>query len=149
MRTYVRSTLAAGLMLTSVLNLAQAQTGDLFLHGSFENFNTAPRNDSEAARFLTQATFGPTRAEIARLRQIGYSAWINEQLAMTPSLTRPFLNTLEQNPSFSLNSGHRVDRWAVLATTAPDQLRQRMAFALSQILVVSDAGGIDTRQIAE
>lgn len=150
MGTFVRSTaLAAGLVLSSMCNLAQAQTGDLFLQGSFENFSDGPRTDSEAARFLTQATFGPTRAEIARLRQMGYRAWINEQLTLTPSLTRPFLATLVQNPSFTLNSGHRVDRWAVMATTAPDQLRQRMAFALSQILVVSDSGGIDTNQIAE
>lgn len=147
---FVRSTvLAAMAVLSSVAGLAQAQTGDLFLQGSFENLSDGPRTDAEAARFLTQATFGPTRAEIARLRQMGYSAWINEQLVTTPSLTRPFLTTLEQNPDFSLNSGHRVDRWAVMASTSPDQLRQRMAFALSQILVVSDSGGIDTRQIAE
>ena len=92
MGTFVRSTaLAAGLVLSSMCNLAQAQTGDLFLQGSFENFSDGPRTDSEAARFLTQATFGPTRAEIARLRQMGYRAWINEQLTLTPSLTRPFL----------------------------------------------------------
>jgi uncharacterized protein (DUF1800 family) len=64
-------------------------------------------------------------------------------------LTRPWLDNLTLNPEFSLNSGHRVDRWWVQAVFAPDQLRQRMAFALSQILVTSDSGGIDTRMIAE
>ncbi len=80
---------------------------------------------------------------------MGYRAWINEQLSLPATLTRPWLTALEANPQFSLNSGHRVDRWTVQALTAPDQLRQRMAYALGQILVVSDSGGIDTRLIAE
>ena len=135
-----------GLGLTS--SSAFAQTGDFLFNGGFQDLSDGPTNDSEAARFLTQASFGPTRNEIARLRQMGYRAWINEQLTLPATLTRPWLATLEANPGFTLNSGHRVDRWTVQAVTAPDQLRQRMAYALGQILVVSDSGDIDTRQIA-
>ena len=40
-----------------------------------------PASDADAARFLAQATFGPTTADITRLRQIGYSQWLDEQLA--------------------------------------------------------------------
>jgi uncharacterized protein (DUF1800 family) len=126
-----------------------AQTYDLVYRGSFENVSDAPASDAEAARFLTQATFGPTRAEISRLRAIGYGQWLEQQLSMPPTLTRPWLDQLASDPTFSLNSGHRVDRFYWQALYAPDQLRQRMAFALSQILVVSDSGGIDTRMIAE
>ncbi|QOV90981.1 DUF1800 family protein [Humisphaera borealis] len=36
----------------------------------------------DAARFLHQSTFGPTKAEITRLQQIGYDAWLTEQFAM-------------------------------------------------------------------
>lgn len=136
-----------GLGLTS--NGAFAQTGDILFKAGFQDLSEGPTSDSEAARFLTQASFGPSRSEIARLRQMGYRAWINEQLAMPSTFTRPWLTALEANPNFSLNSGHRVDRWTVQAVTAPDQLRQRMAYALGQIIVVSDSGGIDTRQIAE
>ena len=143
----VAMALLFGLGLTSTS--AFAQTGDFLFKGDFQDLSDGPTNDSEAARFLTQASFGPTRAEIARLRQIGYSAWINEQLNLPATLTRPWLTTLEANPNFALNSGHRVDRWSVQAVSAPDQLRQRMAYALGQIIVVSDSGGIDTRQIAE
>ena len=128
---------------------AFAQTGDFLFKGGFQDLSDGPTSDSEAARFLTQASFGPSRSEIARLRQMGYSAWINEQLNLPATLTRPWLTTLEADPNFSLNSGHRVDRWSVQAVSAPDQLRQRMAYALGQIIVVSDSGGIDTRQIAE
>ncbi len=125
-----------------------AQTETLF-RANFENVTDAPATDAEAARFLTQATFGPTRSEIARLRAIGYGQWLDQQFSMPPTLTRPWLDQLVLDPNFSLNSGHRVDRFYWQATFGQDQLRQRMAFALSQILVVGDTGGIDTRLIAE
>lgn len=127
---------------------AFSQTETLF-RANFEDVTDAPASDAEAARFLTQATFGPTRAEIARLRAIGYGQWLDQQFSMPPTLTRPWLDQLVLDPAFSLNSGHRVDRFYWQASFAPDQLRQRMAFALSQILVVADSGGIDTRIIAE
>ncbi len=128
---------------------ARAQVPDTLYRSNFENVTDAPASDAEAARFLTQATFGPTRAEIARLRSIGYGQWLDQQLSMPATLTRPWLDTLAQNTDFTLNSGHRVDRWWVQAVYAPDQLRQRVAFALSQILVASESGGIDTRMVAE
>jgi uncharacterized protein (DUF1800 family) len=128
---------------------ATAQNHDLVYRANFENVTDAPASDAEAARFLTQATFGPTLAEIARLRGIGYGQWLEQQLSMPATLTRPWLDQLSQDPGFSLNSGHRVDRFYVQAVYAPDQLRQRMAWALSQIMVTADSGGIDTRMIAE
>lgn len=148
MRALIRMSVVA-MLAWLVAAPSSAQTYDLLYRGNFENVTDAPANDAEAARFLTQATFGPTRAEIARLRAIGYGQWLEQQLSMPATLTRPFLDQLATNPEFSLNSGHRVDRFYWQALYAPDQLRQRMAFALSQILVVSDSGGIDTRMIAE
>jgi len=44
--------------------------------------------DADAARFLSQAAVGITRAQIARVKAIGYSAWIDEQMAMAGSGTR-------------------------------------------------------------
>src|SRR5690606_18686671 len=43
-----------------------------------------PMSASEAARFLTQATFGPTDADIDALRATTFEAWINDQLSMPP-----------------------------------------------------------------
>src|SRR5690606_2851313 len=40
-----------------------------------------PATRQEAARFLTQATFGPTQADIDRLMIIGYAGWFKEQAA--------------------------------------------------------------------
>ena len=102
-----------------------------------------PASDADAARFLAQATFGPTRAEIARLRQIGYRRWLDEQLdpARTPpTLVLPHLQQVVANgvPRDDLRQQHRRNAWLWQAATAPDQLRMRMAFALSEIFVVSD-----------
>ncbi len=125
-----------------------AQNTGLIYRGNFENVTDAPATDAEAARFLTQATFGPNLSEIARLRGIGYGQWLEQQLSMPASYTFPWLAGLVANPDFSLNSGHRVDRWWVQAVYGEDQLRQRMAWALSQIVVTSDSGGISTEMIA-
>lgn len=102
-----------------------------------------PASDADAARFLAQATFGPTRAEIARVRQLGYRRWLDEQLdpARTPpTLVLPHLQQVVANgvPRDDLRQQHRRNAWLWQAATAPDQLRMRMAFALSEIFVVSD-----------
>lgn len=81
---------------------------------------------ADAARFLEQASFGPTPASVDRVAQIGYSAWIDEQLAL-PESAYPATNSL---------GGLRAQAFA-FAAGAPDQLRQRLAFALGQIVVVS------------
>lgn len=97
----------------------------------------APVNDAQAARFLTMATFGPTPAAIAELRQLGYHGWIAKQLALPATPMRPYVESLDKavkNPG----QNDRMEAWFNNAITAPDQLRQRVAWALSQIMVVSD-----------
>ncbi|MDQ3205347.1 MAG: DUF1800 domain-containing protein [Pseudomonadota bacterium] len=106
-------------------------------------FPDIPQTDAEAARFLTQATFSPTAAEIARLRRIGYQRWLDEQLdgsARPATLVLPHLEQLVANgvPRGDLQPPHRRNFWLWKTATADDQLRMRMAFALSQIFVVSD-----------
>lgn len=89
----------------------------------------------DAARFLQQATFGPTMAAIDELAGIGsYDAWIDAQLAAPISLTVPYVKA---NSNGSLASP-RHEIWWKNAVEGPDQLRQRVAFAWSQIFVVSD-----------
>ncbi|MEH6415429.1 DUF1800 domain-containing protein [Pseudomonas sp. CGJS7] len=108
-----------------------------------------PATDGEAARFLTQATFGPTREDIDRLKQIGYTAWINEQVGYPVSSQLTFLKNAVARKPDDYSRDWRLDAWFVNAiggkdpikptTVHRDQLRQRVAFALSQIMVVSDA----------
>ena len=98
---------------------------------------------ADAFQFLNQATFGATEAEAARLQDMGYAAWIDEQLALPASLQLPFIES--QPPvqfPFQLHED-RVDIWFRHAIGAPDQLRQRVAFALSEIMVVSQLGALN------
>lgn len=100
--------------------------------------NDFPSNDLEAARFLAQTTFGPTRADIAHLRRVGYSRWLDEQMdpARTPpTLMEPHILSI---PARELDDRERRNYWLWQAVNGKDQLRMRMGFALSQIFVVSD-----------
>jgi uncharacterized protein (DUF1800 family) len=110
---------------------------------------TAP----EAARLLTQATFGPTSTDIDTVRASGVNAWITQQLGATNSLQshQAYLEArLAQlqaaTPGAALNANHFYETWWRQAASAPDQLRQRTAFAYSQIFVISLADpNIDVR----
>lgn len=108
----------------------------------------APNPDDNPARFLAQATFGPTLADIAHLRQIGERAWLDEQFAMPPSYEVPYLDALGENAVYQLGHDARMEAWFLYALGGRDpfntsvihrdQLRQRVAFALSEIMVISE-----------
>jgi hypothetical protein len=94
-----------------------------------------------AVRFLTQATFGPRADDISNVTSMGYSGWISNQFAMPAShhLSTIISNALADPTQFY--PGNTVfNDWWNLSINAPDQLRQRVAFALSEIMVVSDQG---------
>ena len=100
-------------------------------------------DDFAAAKFLQRASFGPTETSIRQLRELGYTGWIAEQLQKPATFMLPI--TRRQNPP---RWGEHVNSWQVVATNADDQLRQRVAFALSQFFVVSDQGGLGDEQAA-
>ncbi len=91
--------------------------------------------DLDAARFLNQATFGATVDSIAEFRTYASkAAWIDAQQQLPVSLTLPYTRA-NSNGS---NGAARHEIWWNNALDEPDQLRQRVAFALSQVFVVSD-----------
>ncbi|HVW22569.1 MAG TPA: DUF1800 family protein [Opitutaceae bacterium] len=98
---------------------------------------------NDAARFLAQATFGPTSADISALMAQGYAKWLAAQLALPETshlaLTRADAAAYPNTGKFAVVQNNRLAAWWTVAATAPDQLRQRVAFALSEIFVVSDA----------
>jgi uncharacterized protein (DUF1800 family) len=104
-----------------------------------------PASRSEAARFLTQATFGPTSAEVDRVMALGYRAWIDDQLARPASSNRAFWETQDAavkaadptNTSATIGQDGVYNAFWRHALSGDDQLRQRMAYALSQIFVIS------------
>jgi uncharacterized protein (DUF1800 family) len=94
-----------------------------------------------AARFLEQASWGPDPATVARVQQIGFDAWIHEQLTAPISQYRP---TTDASDSLSKQQG----QFFVNALRGADQLRQRVSFALGQIFVVSGLKTGQPRQMA-
>ncbi|MCK6426534.1 MAG: DUF1800 family protein [Burkholderiaceae bacterium] len=102
----------------------------------------------DASRFLLQTTFGPTPATIEALTAKTYAAWIDEQMALP--VTDSFVNAVQARydlgadyrPGGRQYSPYEVSRafWRV-SFDAPDPLRRRVAYALHQIFMVSQADG--------
>ncbi len=93
----------------------------------------------QASRILTQATFGPTAEEISRLSNIGTSAWFNDQFAKPQTLHFSYINQSQGNlpAGQSLSEDAFLESFWQQAVNGDDQLRQRVAYALSQIFVIS------------
>lgn len=112
----------------------------------------ASPTQTDAARFLMQATFGPTTATIAALQARGIPGWIDDQMALpvTSAVARMRADNAATPTPFDPAAANGVQRaalpqhwhsaWWNLSVTAPDQLRQRVAFALSELLVVGKGG---------
>ena len=83
-----------------------------------------------AARFLDQAAFGPDAASIAQVQTLGLQGYLNQQFT-APISPYPDPSTT----GFGL--GQVQARFFTNAVHGQDQLRQRVAFALSQIMVAS------------
>ncbi|MEO8808427.1 MAG: DUF1800 domain-containing protein, partial [Burkholderiaceae bacterium] len=103
---------------------------------------------SEAARFLTQATFGPTDADIDRVMAIGYAAWIDEQFAKPQAAQSQRANWEAADAAVKLSNATgtigqegTINAFWKAAITGDDALRQRVVFALSEIFVISMQDG--------
>lgn len=88
--------------------------------------SASPVDKPTAVRFLEHATFGPTPADIAAVMADGPDLWMAKQHNLPATPVPTGLNTNQIASQAFLNMAN-----------APDQLRQRMMFALSQIFVVS------------
>jgi uncharacterized protein (DUF1800 family) len=92
--------------------------------------------DRAASRFLDQATWGPTPASIASLEQMGVADWLNAQYS-APLSDLPDQPILTSAGKSNNNLAPVQAAFFQNAVTGQDQLRQRVAFILSQIWVVS------------
>ena len=118
----------------------------------FENslgFSVLPPENvslSQASRFLGQATCGANRQDIEHLASIGYNAWLNEQFAMPRGRSHwrwMKSRNIEDDPRHAINGrGKRfwdASIWRQLIASH-DQLRQRVALALLDTMVVGIEG---------
>jgi uncharacterized protein (DUF1800 family) len=112
-----------------------------------------PLTSAQAARFLQQSTWGPTSELISRVQLYGIDRFLQEQFA-APMSSYPTLPLVAGTPpdNCPANTACRRDNYTLYPVQArfftnalygEDQLRQRVAFALHQIFVVS---GIDIGQ---
>ena len=122
------------------LGMAPAHAQDAIFNDSLElpfNFPT----DAQAARFLNRATFGATASDIQAVRAQSLAGWLDAQLDNpTATLARPWLEAYAASlPAGStITQDDRLHRWFDVAVNAPDQVRQRVAWALGQIIITSD-----------
>jgi uncharacterized protein (DUF1800 family) len=107
------------------------------------------KGTADTVRFLEQATFGPTTALVASVQDVGFEAWLAEQFATAPS-SYPALPAMPASSSTGCPTGSPAtcvrDNYTMYplqvrffrnALDNDDQLRQRVALALHEILVVS------------
>ncbi len=99
-------------------------------------------DDTNAHRFLVRTTFGPTAETVENLTQQTPVEWITEQMQMAPTYMSDRLS--QEN----FRWGQYVNVWWKTAIEADDQLRQRVAFALSEILVISAKDALGEQQEA-
>ena len=145
----IRVLIAIGLLVT----LSLAGVAGTFQVESRRELSLMKRK-IRAAQFLQRATFGPTVEDIDRLAQrmqrIGVkracSEWIDQQFGLPPSFHQPLVLKMIADDGYDTTQNlvwiqrFKWHAWWHHALTADDQLRQRVAWALSQILVTSENG---------
>jgi uncharacterized protein (DUF1800 family) len=89
-----------------------------------------------SARLLDQATFGPTLTDIQNVESIGLQAYLNQQFAL-PATLEPDIANPPPTACATNTIPCQQSEWWQAAITAPDQLRQRVALALSEMFVIS------------
>ena len=89
-----------------------------------------------AARLLDQATFGPTLSDIEHVQQVGITPYLTEQFSI-PTTLLPNIAATPPTPCVNSLLPCEQSEWWQTMLTGPDQLRQRVALALSEIFVVS------------
>ena len=109
---------------------ATISTNAALFGSAIETLVSAGLDPNIADRFLEQSTFGPTPQLITNVSETGTAYFLGSQLAMPP--------TIFADPAITeTNNGPLQQRYYIEFATAPDQLRQRVAFALGQIFVIS------------
>lgn len=100
-----------------------------------------PTDRRSAYRLLDQGTYGAQLDDIDVAAAQGPNAWIDQQMGTPVTWMLPAIRAKRSD-----RWNEHVNVWWRHAIQADDQLRQRVAFALSQIFVVSAANGLGGEQ---
>lgn len=126
--TYTPSEYAFNVTATDNEGATTVKTVNFFARNSMDAFS--------AARLLHQGSMGPTLVEIQNAQGQSELQWLDAQLALPIKYHRDYMVFTNDDEDFRYIS--RIDAWWKAVMQSDDQLRQRVAFALSEILVVSD-----------
>ncbi len=137
------------------ITLGQGITEGITITTSSENIEGSAQNTlgsrgfkpnlNASSRFLSQSTFGSTYDEIKELENLGLEDWIDEQfnIPVGPSIMSEVIDITNQRKAANNDAnGGSYDwywhyGWWDYHMSNDDQLRQRLAFALSQLFVIS------------
>lgn len=152
----LRACALSALLVAGLTSCGDGRTFAIFDNGrqGTTPVETNPEDAAAAARFLTQATFGPTDNDIKTVMAKGYDAWLEGEFNAVSSSHLAYVdNRLAQmqltNPSASLSANQFYESYWLYASTSRAQLRERLKLALSEIFVISLAdAAIDTRGAA-
>lgn len=111
---------------------------------------SVPTSSLDAARLLSQATFGADEASIDDIAANGPASWITRQFAMAPNSHRAYVDNIKSQlaSGATLQQKDFLESFWTQAAAGQDQLRQRVALALSEIFVVSFQSSVNVRSIA-
>ena len=93
--------------------------------------------EEDASRLLAQASMGASDSSIRDVQRYDHEGWLQRQFSMRPRNPHQAYIDAVSASGTSPNQSHVQHTFWRQAATAPDQLRQRVAFALSQIFVIS------------
>lgn len=129
--------LAAGLIATTTAPMANAQSG-----GPFAPATTRVGQSVDVSRLLIQASYGATQTEIDAATALGVSGWLDRQFQTASMDTHWDYVVVRKGPigctvcnAQYINA--TMESFWTQAVRGPDQLRQRMVLALSELFVVS------------
>ncbi len=131
-----RSALVTGIVILFSLLLAACDLNETTTTTSSDVVHPSA---TEASRLLAQATFGPTTLDINRVMEMGTAAWFNDQFSKPQKLHLYYMNEAQRSlpADERLHQDQFFQSFWQQAVNGEDQLRQRVAFALSQIFVIS------------
>ena len=149
--TTVTPTSVSSTTLTATVSMAALQTSQATVQANnpdpgadVSNIVTVPVQQglatiTAATRLLDQASFGPTFSSIAQVQAEGLNAYLTEQFSEPPSVMPGISDNGATWPKGCYPSAACISDgyWAQFAVFGQDQLRQRVAFALSKIWTVS------------
>jgi uncharacterized protein (DUF1800 family) len=135
--TELQANYAASASGSSAVTVSNPNPGSAVSASANVTFTIVKASLAAASRLLDQSSFGPTLTAIQHVQTVGLDPYITEQIGTAQTVLADLPNPLPAQCAPSNPIPCEQSEWWSAALTGPDQLRQRVAFALSEIFVIS------------